>query len=74
MIFTIITVHKGKFSSLLKTIYSVDCQSKKPSKHFVIAKNLTKNQKKKIKKKYRKFIINNITKIKKVNYDDLYHL
>jgi hypothetical protein len=54
----IITIHKGEYADLVKTVKSVDIQSKKPKKHLIIAKNLDITQIKKFKKKYRNFILN----------------
>lgn len=58
MTFAIITIHKGKFTNLLKTIKSVDKQKKKLSKHIVIAKNLNYIQLKYIQAKSRTLIHN----------------
>ena len=58
MTLAIITIHKGKFANLLKTIKSVDNQKKKPSKHIIIAKNLSYIQLKYINAKSRTLIHN----------------
>ncbi len=58
MTLAIVTIHKGKFTNLLKTIKSVDNQKKKPSKHIIIAKNLSNAQLKYINAKSRTLIHN----------------
>ena len=58
MTLAIVTIHKGKFTNLLKTIKSVDNQKKKPSKHIIIAKNLSHAQLKYINAKSRTLIHN----------------
>jgi hypothetical protein len=54
----IITIHKGKFANLLKTIKSVDIQKKKPSKHIIIARCLSNIQLKYINSKFKTLIHN----------------
>lgn len=58
MTLAIVTIHKGKFTNLLKTVKSVDNQKKKPSKHIIIAKNLSYAQLKYINAKSRTLIHN----------------
>lgn len=58
MSLAIITIHKGKFANLLKTIKSVDIQKKPPSKHIIIARGLNNIQLKYINAKSRTLIHN----------------
>lgn len=58
MTLAIVTIHKGKFTNLLKTIKSVDNQKKKRFKHIIIAKNLSHTQLKYINAKSRTLIHN----------------
>ncbi len=55
--FSIITVHSGDLNQLKKTIVSIDRQSLKPDKHFIISPDKSINKISKFKKKFRFFIL-----------------
>lgn len=54
----IITVHKGNFEELKRTINSIDSQVLKPKKHLIVCSGVKKINTLKYKRKYREFIIN----------------
>ena len=53
----VVTINYDNLNDLIKTLDSVDNQTVKPYKHIIITRKLNFNKLKKIKKKYRKFII-----------------
>ena len=53
----VVTINYDNLNDLTKTLDSVDNQTVKPYKHIIITRKLNFNKLKKIKKKYRKFII-----------------
>lgn len=55
---TIITIHKGSFYNLKKTLSSIDSQIIKVSKHIVVANGINNFQINCLKKKYRTFLLN----------------
>ena len=54
----IITVHRGSFVDLKKTVKSIDTQLYKPKKHLIICRDVKRSDLRKIKKPYREFIVN----------------
>lgn len=62
MTLAVVTIHKGKYTNLERTINSIDEQKKK-IKHIIVAKNLKLRQLKSLKKKFRVVVHNKDTSI-----------
>ena len=54
---TVVTVNYDNLDDLIKTLDSADNQKVKPKKHIIVTKKLHSHHLKKLKKKYRKFIV-----------------
>lgn len=53
----VVTINYDNLEDLIKTLDSVDSQTVKPKKHIIVSRKLNFNELKKLKKRYRKFIV-----------------